>query len=165
VSAAVSLSRAVEAITGYIPKIKWVNDLQMNSKKVAGILTEGLAESESHLKYAIVGIGVNVYKRDFSDEISSIATSIEDATGKRISREELISTLIKEMLSLRDFASDIEYYREHSSVIGKDITVFRGGECFDAHALDVTDDGELSVRLSDGSEVLLFSGEISVRNK
>ena len=163
VTAAVSLSRAIAECTGTVAKIKWVNDLELSGRKVAGILTEGSARNESTLEYAIVGIGVNVYKRKFSNEISDIATTIEDATGKIISREELIGRLILEMLSERDFSETIAYYKENSSIIGKDVTVFRGDEVFAARAVDVTDGGELTVVLPDGRIENLYCGEVSVR--
>ncbi|MDR1900886.1 MAG: biotin--[acetyl-CoA-carboxylase] ligase [Treponema sp.] len=66
-------------------KVKWPNDLMIFSKKTAGILTE----SDGSLVY--IGIGVNVFQREFPDQIKTKATSIwkemEKAGKSRTGRE------------------------------------------------------------------------------
>jgi len=54
-------------------------------------------------------------------------------------------------------------YRRRSFVPGRDVTVLRGEQSYPAHAVAVNDDGTLTVRLPDGTEQILSSGEISVR--
>ena len=59
VAAATALRRAIEAQTGLKAEIKWPNDILINGKKVAGILTELSAELD-RVKHIILGIGVDV---------------------------------------------------------------------------------------------------------
>lgn len=163
VKAAVALSRAIEEVAGFTPSIKWVNDLEFSGKKLAGILAEGKAVDDSHLSYAITGIGVNVYKRQFSSEISDIATTIEDASGKRVEREAIISRLTEELFRDEDYSDIISYYREHCSTIGCNITVKRIDSSFPARAIDVNEKGELLIEKENGEREYLYSGELSVR--
>ena len=64
---AVALCRALRRVSDIEPKIKWVNDIYVGEKKLAGILTEGrlCTEESGKLDYAIIGIGVNVARQDF----------------------------------------------------------------------------------------------------
>ena len=59
VASATALRRAIESQTGLKPEIKWPNDILLYGKKVAGILTELSAELD-HIKYVVLGIGVDV---------------------------------------------------------------------------------------------------------
>ena len=70
---------------GTITLIKWPNDLVMNGRKIAGILTEMSLEGETGaLQYVVVGIGINVHEKaeDFPEEIRGIAGSIRSESGK-----------------------------------------------------------------------------------
>ena len=64
-AAAVAVSRAIERVAGCEAKIKWVNDVYVDEKKVCGILTEGALDLENGgLRYAILGIGINICPPD-----------------------------------------------------------------------------------------------------
>lgn len=59
--AAVAAARAAEKLCGAPIRIKWVNDLWKNGRKVCGILTEAALDLESGmLDYAVLGLGFNV---------------------------------------------------------------------------------------------------------
>ena len=82
---AVIAARAIDSLTGLNTNIKWVNDIYAGGKKLAGILTEGKAsDSGDSLEYAVVGIGINLSKQSFPDEVKAIATTVEDEGGKRV---------------------------------------------------------------------------------
>lgn len=49
---------------GIKPQIKWPNDIVIGGKKICGILTEMSSEGED-IKYVVVGIGINIYNREF----------------------------------------------------------------------------------------------------
>ena len=133
-------------------------------KKVAGILCEGIfSEDGTSLLGAVCGVGINVYKRVFPPEISSIATTLEDTAPVNISREELISKIIEEFFS-PDF-NILDEYRRRSLVLGKEVRVISAVGEYDAQAISITDKGHLVVKLSDGSEKELSSGEVSIKPK
>ncbi len=81
---AVAMCRAIEDVTGLIPKIKWVNDIYLNGKKLAGILTEAESNFESgKIQKIIVGVGVNCFACDMPEEIQDVATCLEAGGAAR----------------------------------------------------------------------------------
>ena len=155
----------LERMTGHEVKIKWVNDLYMNGKKIAGILTEGaLAEDGVHLSYAVVGVGINLVHTEFPGELSDIATTVEDACGVRLDAAEVRCALAEAFFESDACAARwIGEYRRRSFLIGRDIVAYRGEEQFPCHVLDVTDTGALRVRCAGGEMRELSSGEVRVR--
>ena len=76
---AVAVARALSK-TGVEVGIKWVNDLRIGDRKIAGILTEGgLADRES-LAYAVVGVGINLLPSALPEDLKEIAAAIGDFT-------------------------------------------------------------------------------------
>ncbi|WP_369813137.1 biotin--[acetyl-CoA-carboxylase] ligase [Virgibacillus halodenitrificans] len=71
------LAEVVQKNTTVTPMIKWPNDILINKKKTAGILTEMQAEQDQ-IQYVIIGIGMNINqtKEDIPIEIQSKATSL-----------------------------------------------------------------------------------------
>ena len=57
-------------------KVKWPNDVLINGKKVAGILTEMSADME-FIEYIVLGVGINVSGLEFPNELKNIATSLK----------------------------------------------------------------------------------------
>lgn len=165
VRAAVALSRAVEKMTGLSPKIKWVNDLTVRGKKLSGILAEGDFASDGSLKYCALGIGVNLLKRKFPEELSDIVTTLESETGEVIAPEALAEAIVGEFYNTGTPSEIIGEYRLRSSVIGERVEVRRiSGEVLFADVLDVTDTGALLVRREDGITEELISAEVSIRS-
>lgn len=162
---AVALARAVEESSRALPKIKWVNDLYLNEKKLAGILAECEMDSDGKISHLVLGMGINVYKTELPEEISSIATSIENETGEKISREVLLANIIRFFLSGIDDVYATEIYEEYKSrlfVLGSKITVIRADESYTARAVDLTKEYSLVVDGPRGREEL-YSGEISTK--
>lgn len=164
---AVIVSRAIKAVTGVQPQIKWVNDLYLGGKKCAGILTEGKATDDGNaLNYAVVGIGINLYKQDFPEDVKAIATTIENECGQRISRIDLAAIITKEffdnlhLVGTRELA---EEYRRHSFLIGERVNVIKPTSTYTASVKGITDRCELILTLDDGKEEILSTGEVSVR--
>ena len=152
--AAVSVSLAIEKLTGESTAIKWVNDVYLKNKKVCGILTESVFEGEKPV-YAILGIGVNL--KAVPPEVSDIAGCIGD-----VDRDELMQCILDEF-----FCGTWNCHAEYSKrdmLKGKTVTVFRGGNAqYTATALGISEDFGLRLLKVDGTEEILQSGEVSVR--
>lgn len=169
-AAAAAVAVAIEKVTGCETKIKWVNDIYCNGKKVCGILTEAGVDFEGGgLEYCIVGIGINVARplEDFPEEIKKIADGIFE-TGKYSSG--LRSKLTAEILNhfwgyYAEFFQKnyIEEYRKRSFLVGKEINIMTGDKSEKATALEVDEKARLIVKLEDGEIKALTSGEVSVR--
>ena len=164
--AAVALSHAVEKSTSATPRIKWVNDLYLGGKKLAGILCEGESDENGNLRCFVCGMGINVYKNAISDEISDIATSIESESGERASRSKLAANIITEFLEIAEGNDAHDVYLEYKSrsfVIGKDVTVLKLSDTFPARVIDIDRDYALIIEREGGERERLFTGEVSLK--
>ena len=92
--AAVAVQDAVRETTGLAADIRWPNDLLINEKKFAGILTEMSSEG-SRVHHAVIGVGVNVNQEGFPAELSDMATSLRLEAGREFSRVEVAAALIR----------------------------------------------------------------------
>ena len=161
--AAVKLCRVIEELSGINPGIKWVNDIFAGNKKLAGILAEGAGVD---LTYAVCGIGINLYKREFSAELSGIATTLEDECGVRVDKEIFAKRLIEEFFKPEEKAKIINEYRQRSVVIGKRVEVRKIlGESCDATVIEIAEDGALIVEREGGVRERLVSAEVSIKTK
>lgn len=73
--------------------IKWPNDILINGKKVAGLLTE-TAFSGNHLDRVLVGVGLNLNQTSFSDVVAETATSIKKELGFEVEREQFLADFL-----------------------------------------------------------------------
>lgn len=71
------------------------NDLNINEKKIGGILTECKVINKN-VKYLVIGIGINTTKTNFTDDIKDIATSIYKEFNVETDREKIISDFCNE---------------------------------------------------------------------
>ena len=164
--AAVALRRAVKNLTPLDPKIKWVNDLYIDGKKLAGILARASLDEKGGARHLLIGIGINVYDAPLPEDIRETATSIEAAGGGRIDRNALAAEITKELFSALKESPDtlIAEYKNASLVLGKRIKVIEADGEYYATATDITDSGELILTKDDKKRVILSTGEVSIRD-
>jgi len=96
---AIAVQSAISSVFGFHRPsqidIRWPNDLMLNRRKVGGILIEtasipATASQPATLRYAILGIGINLNHTTFPPELDSIATSIRrELPGPAASHEVL----------------------------------------------------------------------------
>jgi len=95
--------QAIQQIAGVDADIRWPNDLLINGKKCGGILVETAvtpaaeARSEAMLRYAVIGMGINLNHKTFPDEIAPIATSLRIENGAPVKREEILIMLLSSL--------------------------------------------------------------------
>lgn len=166
---AVAVCNAIEEVTGFRPKVKWINDLIANGKKLGGILTELSLDGTGHVRYGVVGIGINCNQtEDFPSALQGIATALSQAVGKPVERELLIAKIIDQLYKISqalfmEKATLMAQYRKDCITIGQDIQVLKGDDRRCATALSLTDEGSLLVRYHDGTTEAVNSGEVHVR--
>lgn len=163
-AASVAVSRAIQAVCGVRPQIKWVNDLYLDGKKICGILTEAITDFESgQITNIVAGIGINCSCEDFPEELRDIAGGIPGSYSKNALAAEVVNQLldVASNIEAREF---IDEYRQASMVIGKDVNVIKTGkEPAAAFAEDIDNNGALIVRYADGRREALTTGEVSIR--
>ncbi len=167
--AAVSLVNAIKKVLDKEALIKWVNDIYINDKKVAGILTEASLDFETQtLNYAILGMGVNITtpKAGFPKELENIADSIlENKEYSPDTKSRFVAEIINEFdyyYKHIDKSIHMEEYIKKSLLIGKDIFYKKQGEIIKAKVLEVTKDAGLLVEKEDKTTQELNSGEVSL---
>lgn len=177
--AALSVCKAFEEITGLGPKIKWVNDIYLNDRKVCGILTEAETNFETgSISRIIVGIGVNCFEQTFPDEIQERAGYIQNPQ-KTFTRNQLAAAIIKQFfatINISDKRLLLREYRSRSLILGKPVLVYgssysalpeNGGQGVKAKAVDIDENGGLIVEFTDGIHAremtTITSGEVTIR--
>jgi BirA family biotin operon repressor/biotin-[acetyl-CoA-carboxylase] ligase len=163
---AVCAARAIEAVSGAVCGIKWVNDLYLDARKLGGILVESVNDYEKMVSEClIVGIGVNLTDTPEVTDSSVRAVSLREM-GYCAGRDELCGAILGEILGMYkrryDFSLYREEYRSRSIVLGHDVTFTRNGVSCSGCAEDITPSGGLIVGCAEGT-VILESGEISLR--
>jgi BirA family biotin operon repressor/biotin-[acetyl-CoA-carboxylase] ligase len=123
--AGVAVYSAIEQVTAVKPDLRWPNDLMLANKKFCGILTEMNAEV-TRVRYAVVGIGINVNQWEFPPELEPIATSLRIASGREWSRVELTAHLLQSL--------DREYSALVADVSAARANIFRRFEQVSSYA-------------------------------
>lgn len=167
--AGLAVCRAIRQQTALEAEIKWPNDILIAGKKVCGILTELDAEMDS-VHFVITGIGINVNTEIFPEELQKVATSLKIEKGETISRKSIIKTVIEEFEKIYlqyekecSFLPFREEYKRYCINIGKELQVL-GRQNFIGKGIDITEQGELLIEKETGEKVVVFSGEVSIRN-
>jgi len=166
-AACLAVARSIEKGTGLKPSIKWPNDVLIDGKKVSGVLMESDVQGDI-VRYAIVGLAVNVNLDPSSiPEIAETATSLKEALGHEVSRLEMLTSLLTEFEELysaiRRSERIEEEWRRHLETLGKEVTVRCGQDIWEGYAESVDEDGNLLLRLRDGSLITVAAGDVTLR--
>jgi len=168
----VALVTAINTITSLNARIKWPNDIIVNGKKVAGILTEMSSEMD-RVNYVITGIGINLNTdiSEFPDEIKATATSLKEESGHMLSGLQLIRSFLEELdkvyeIFIKEGFSPIAVeWKRLNNTIGANVRVFDGEIEILGRALDIDDEGFLIIVSESGSKIRILSGDVSLRHR
>lgn len=168
---AVAVCEGVEKATGVRPRIKWINDLILNGKKLGGILTElGLESGTGKMDHLVVGIGLNVNQRqeDFAPELREMATSLSMELDEVPALPELAACILEALDRMYENFPDnrgeyLEQYRAGCITTGKQVQIITPASREEGEGLAVDEEFRLVVRMADGTERALSAGEVSVR--
>lgn len=181
-AASVAVCRGISSVLGLDCKIKWVNDVYYNGRKIGGILTEGITDFESgHIEHIVIGIGINYSTptQNFPEDIRDIAGSLlnkeplpsdKSSFVSSSSRNQLIGTIITELLHLLNHLDEtdfLEEYRKRSLILGHPVTFSSqiDGKLHteSGKAINIDANGGLIILLADGTTKVISSGEVSLR--
>ncbi|MBK50642.1 MAG: biotin--[acetyl-CoA-carboxylase] ligase [Chloroflexi bacterium] len=161
-----SITDTIKKVADVKPTIKWPNDIRVNGFKIAGILIEVDALSSGTNCFVGIGLNVNSNPNNFSKEFE--ATSLFS--------ERLISFDINRVLSLLLQYLDARYnsigtsdivgeWKNNLDTLGKNIEIFSkiSDEKYNGKAIDVANNGDLIVKLTNGSIREFSSGEVTLQ--
>ncbi len=166
---ALAAEKGIRETTGQESLIKWPNDLVLNKKKICGILTE-MSTDQMKIKYVLIGIGINVSQTEFPDEIKATASSLYLESGEKIPRSRIIASIMAALeeyydifMKTEDMSGLIEEYNKRLVNLDNEVCILDPKGEFRGVATGINETGGLMVRLEDGSEKEVISGEVSVR--
>lgn len=158
--AAVAVFRAVVEVCHVYPRIKWVNDLLYNERKVCGILAQSGTDRFGH-SFVVLGIGINTGNAPFPPELSDIAGTLPCPDKNAL--------LYAILGHLKHFEAELQSgawlreFRENLAFVGETVLFSDGVTIREATCLGIADSGAIRLLLPSG-EIREFSfGEISVR--
>ena len=169
VASATALARAIRRQTNLIPEIKWPNDILLGGKKVAGILTELSAELD-HVKYLIIGIGVdvNLTSADLPPELRKLATSLRIESGQPVPRPELAAAILQELdadyarVRVGQFEALADEWEAQCTTIGREVTIRIGDRTLRGIAEALDSEGALLLRTQHGRLERIIGGDVTV---
>ena len=167
-AAAVAVANSIEKVCNKNTRIKWVNDIYIDKKKVCGILCEaGFSGGGNSSNYVILGIGINLFapKNSFPEDIKDKAGSIfgEFFQSPDI-KEKLIEETVKNFMEIYKKLPSKEYmnrYRQKSFLIEKTVSFMKDGKHFTGTVKNINDNAEIIIQTKDET-VTLFAGEVSL---
>lgn len=161
VCAGCAVCGAIERLTDKKPLIKWVNDIFLEGRKICGILSEATVDIEiGCIDSIVVGIGLNLSTDDFPEGIKEKAGSL----GEKLPRCRVAAAVIEELFRClnRSREENIEDYKRHSLVLGREVGFVKNGAEYVGKAVDIDSLGQLRVETAEGL-MTLNSGEISIK--
>lgn len=168
--AGLGAARAVErSAVGVSVGLKWPNDLIVGDRKLGGVLSEGSWAGNTPA-WLVVGIGINVHMQpdDFPEALRGVATSLDAAAGRRVSRLALADSVISEIeagcneLPERLEGDLMERFARRDWLRGRPCVVeHAGGKKTRGVAAGVAPDGALLLRPEIGEPIAVTSGRIS----
>jgi BirA family biotin operon repressor/biotin-[acetyl-CoA-carboxylase] ligase len=169
--AGVAGANALARACGLDARIKWPNDIFVNGKKVAGILSEMEAEG-LQARFIILGVGVNVnwQKEDIPPELREVATSLRAEAGREFSRAKVAAEFFEELereytLFLKEkFSSRLrQEWNRLSWVNQKRVTITVPGRKLEGQVLGLDTDGALLVIDQEEKIQRFITGDVSLR--
>ncbi|MBI1327783.1 MAG: biotin--[acetyl-CoA-carboxylase] ligase [Alphaproteobacteria bacterium] len=135
-------------------QIKWPNDVLVNGKKIAGILLE------AHDENIIVGIGLNIASPP------EAGIGLQDVTSETLgftSVQRVLYTALGNNIAIlrkEGFATVRTRWLQYAAFLGQNIKVRLPESTIEGIFTNINEQGALALRLPDGAEKLITSGEI-----
>lgn len=149
------------------PFAKWPNDILLKGKKVSGVLTELSAEIDQ-IKYAVIGIGINVNQKKLPEDIKDIAVSLKQFTGKKTNRIKLLQEILcvfeKYYYQLQENKEKeiITMWKKELNILNKEVKIKANNNVYQGKAVDISDGGALIIEDRKGKRHTFWSGEASL---
>jgi BirA family transcriptional regulator, biotin operon repressor / biotin---[acetyl-CoA-carboxylase] ligase len=168
--ASLSLCHAITDLFKVNTGIKWPNDVMVNGRKAAGILTEMSAETDK-VNWVVIGIGINA-NNDLPSFLRDSAVTIKESTGKEVNRPHLAAAFLQQFSSdyekylkggFKEFCAE---YNRQSTITGKDVTVFTSEGNIEGKVLKTDNDGRLCVKPRSGGKIArVIAGDVSLKGE
>jgi len=168
---AIAAAESIIETTNLNPVIKWPNDILVNGKKIAGILTE-LSSDMDRVEYVLIGIGINVNtpRKQLPKRPIFPASSLAGESGKKYSRQKLLAKFLEifeteyKNLIKGNRQQLLDHWKSLSDIIGRQVTIKRINDAPSGVITDIDSDGALQLKTKTGEFIKILSGDISYGN-
>ena len=165
-AASLAIAQSIENLFQLNIELKWPNDVLINRKKVAGVLSESSIKGKK-IDKIVVGIGVNVNQTLFTGKYLIQPTSVRIETKQLINREKLLSELLNIFEETLQLVKDnpeklLNDWRTRCKMIGEFIKIENEDTSKVGIFEDIDTDGSLILKIKDNREKFRF-GEVSLR--
>jgi BirA family biotin operon repressor/biotin-[acetyl-CoA-carboxylase] ligase len=161
-----------ELLSQYCPgtvMLKWPNDVQINMRKVCGILTE-MRIKRGKIDFIIVGMGININMRreEFQEEIRESSTSLHEENGNKISRIDIAYKLYRtfekwyETYLDKGFDPIREAWLGYSGILNKNVTVHYKNEVHQGRVIGIDEYGALLLYDDENKTKRILAGDVSL---
>jgi BirA family transcriptional regulator, biotin operon repressor / biotin---[acetyl-CoA-carboxylase] ligase len=166
--AALSLARLLRREWHLPASTKWPNDVLIQGRKVAGILTEAKSDQD-HVHFLVLGIGINVNhtQEDLSGPFRYPATSLAIEIGRPVKRTELLRSYLRsfeadyERWTVEGFEAFSREWEDFSYILGKLITLNCSEGPVTGQVVGFTSEGALKLLQRDGMEKEIWAGDVA----
>lgn len=156
-----AVSDTVRLLGGTPCDLRWPNDVMMDDRKCAGILTQ------LHGSAVLAGIGLNVNQTQFPEDVANVATSLAMVTGKQHRREPLLVYLLgaidsfARVLTTSGVEPILQMFENCSSYVrGRRVVVDQPGGPVEGVTEGLTPAGFLQLRKGDGTLTTILAGGV-----
>jgi BirA family biotin operon repressor/biotin-[acetyl-CoA-carboxylase] ligase len=167
--ASLAVAEALLSLTSLKIKIKWPNDILINGRKVAGILTEISTDMDS-IDYVVIGVGLNVntQRKVLPPDIRQKATSVFMETDKVFPRVALLRAYLQWLeiyygaFKTKGFDPILNRWKHLADIIGRRISVDLIDSVRVGKVLDIDKDGFLILQDREGTIERIISGDVTL---
>ena len=168
--AALAVGDALSEACDVNTDIKWPNDLLSGERKICGILAESVETPSG--RAVIVGIGINLTSDAYPAEISAVATSVAEESGRAPDREALLAALVRALSRWYSLLHEVDgpekivaaWTSRSSYANAKAVQVANGEEVWQGITRGVESDGALRLETTDGIKIVR-AGDVSLRSR
>lgn len=152
------------AVAGVTPCPKWPNDLLLEGRKLAGVLTE-LESENGRLGFAIIGLGLNVNVDFSSSALAATAISLKEAAGHELSfdalRDAYLAALAERYRRFLAGESQHAAWAANLEPLGRRVRVKMPGPTeLIGQTVGVHADGALLIRDDGGTLHTIWAGDV-----
>jgi BirA family biotin operon repressor/biotin-[acetyl-CoA-carboxylase] ligase len=158
-AASMILAQTLRSLFKVNAAVKWPNDILVDGKKVAGILSEMDAETD-RVNFINIGIGVNVNNDPTPYE--PLASSLKKILGKEVRKKELLQVFLdrfENRINEADLVNVVSEWKRYTETLNRHVKIVTTREVAQGLAVDVDDDGALILKLPDGTSKRIIYGD------
>lgn len=166
----VAVAETLEAEYDLPARVKWPNDILVNHRKIAGILSEVVTSPQQGVDYIVTGIGLNINNplEDFPPDLRTDPTSVMAERDTPVSRVRILQGLLMRLesryyqLLAGDWGGILKKGKDLSMVLGQEVKFDTPGGLAAGRAVDIDNNGFLLVQDEQGKTHTVMSGEVYI---